>query len=399
MVPRLATLALGTLATIALSLPSRAADPARAQPPWRIGMSSAFSGPAQALGTGMRDGVLAYFATVNARGGVHGRLLELVARDDAYEPARTAPNVRALIDDAHVFALLGNVGSPTAAVSLPIVEDKRLPFFGAYSGADLLRKTPPDRYVVNFRASYAEEMAEMVRGLVVELGIRPEQIGFFTQNDAYGDAAWRGAVAALEGLGYAAAADLPHGRYPRNTLDVEDALSELLDPRADVRAVIMVGVYGPCARFIKLAKAHDFDPYFLNVSFVGSEALADALGEEGEGVVVTQVVPPPDGDTAAARGLQAAVPAAELDFVTFEGFLAAKAFVIGLERAGADATPDSFIDALESGAPLDLGLGVEHRLSKTEHQLSHRVWPTVIRGGRFVSLARWTDLRPRESAR
>ncbi|MCA9517612.1 MAG: ABC transporter substrate-binding protein [Myxococcales bacterium] len=378
---------------------ANAADPAPAASPWRIGMSAAFSGPAEALGAGMRDGVLAYFAAVNARGGVHGRPLELVARDDAYEPARTAPNMRALADEDHVFAVIGNVGTPTAAVAVPIADEKHLPLFGAFTGAGLLRKSPPDRYVVNFRASYAEETAEMVRGLVTELGIRPEQIGFFTQNDAYGDAGWKGAVAALERLGYADAANLPHGRYPRNTVDVEAGLAELLDPRVDVRAVIMVGAYKPCARFIQLAKAYDFAPYFLNVSFVGSDALAGTLGADGDGVVITQVVPLPDGDTAAARELQATVPAEKRNFVTFEGFLAAKAFVAALERAGADATPESFLDAVESGAPFDLGLGVEHRLSKAEHQFSHRVWPTVIRGGRFVALARWTDLLPQESAR
>src|SRR5690606_21689070 len=107
-----------------------AAGPPPAGQPWRIGMSAAFSGPAAALGTGMRDGVLAYFAAVNARGGVHGRPLELVARDDAYEPGRTAPNMRALADEDGVFAVIGNVGTPTAAVAVPIANEKRLPLFG-----------------------------------------------------------------------------------------------------------------------------------------------------------------------------------------------------------------------------------------------------------------------------
>lgn len=358
---------------------------------WRIGMSAAFTGQAQALGNGMKDGVSAYFEVVNAKGGVHGKPLELVAKDDAYEPAKTAPNMRALADDEHVFAVIGNVGTPTAAVAVPIAIEKKTPLFGAFTGAGLLRKSPPDRYVVNYRASYAEETAEMVRGLVGELGVKPEQIGFFTQNDAYGDAGWKGAVAALEKLGYKAAADLPHGRYPRNTTDVEDGLSRLLDPRFDVRAVIMVGAYKPCARFIQLAQSHDFHPYFLNVSFVGSDSLAKELGPAGDGVVITQVVPLPEGDSVAAREFQAAVPKEKRSFVSFEGFLAAKAFVAALDRAGAGATPESFLDALEAGEPFDLGLGVEHRLSKTEHQFSHQVWPTVIRGGRFMPLA-WHDL-------
>ena len=367
-----------------------AADPV--PPPWRIGMVTALTGPAQALGSNLRRGVEAYFGLANHRGGVHGRALELMARDDGYEPGKTGPAMRALIDDGHVFAMLGNVGTPTAVVAVPIANEKHVPLFAAYTGASVLRKTPPDRYVINYRASYAEETAEMVRGLTEELGIAPSEIGFFTQSDAYGDAGWKGGVAALERAGYQQAAFAPHGRYPRNTLDVEDGLSRLLDPRHRVRAVIMVGAYKPCARFIRLARRYGLDAVFINVSFVGSEALVKELAGDGEGVVVTQVVPPPEGDTPAAQEFQQAVPPDQRSYVAFEGFLAARAFVAALDRTGPDATPDRPIAALESGAPFDLGLGASHALSPTEHQFSHRVWSTVIRGGKLVPLASWRTL-------
>jgi ABC-type branched-subunit amino acid transport system substrate-binding protein len=275
---------------------------------------------------------------------------------------------------------------------VPIASEKRVPLFAAYTGASVLRKTPPDHYVVNYRASYAEETAEMVRGLTEELGIAPSDIGFFTQNDAYGDAGWKGGVAALERAGYQAAAFAPHGRYPRNTLDVEDGLSRLIDPRHRVRAVIMVGAYKPCARFIRLARRYGLDAIFINVSFVGGEALASELGGDGEGVVVTQVVPPPEGETPVAQEFQQAVPADQRDYISFEGFLAARAFVAALDRTGPDATPDRLIAALESGAPFDLGLGTSHSLSPAEHQFSHRVWSTVIRGGKLVPLGAWRTL-------
>lgn len=364
---------------------------------WRVGMSAALTGPAEALGNGMRVGVQAYFDQVNQQGGVHGRKLELHALDDAYEPARTAPNMRSFADRGDIFAVIGNVGTPTAAVAVPIANEKKLPFVGAFTGAGLLRQTPPDRYIINYRASYAEETAEMVRGIVSELGIKPEQVGFFTQNDAYGDAGWEGGVQALQALGFTAAEELPHGRYARNTVDVEDALSRLLDPRVDVRAVIMVGAYKPCARFIQLARSHDFHPIFLNVSFVGSEALLDSLGEAGEGVIVTQVVPLPNGTSPVAREFQRTVPPKNRNFVSFEGFIAAKAFVSALERSGPNATPELFIETLESGEPFDLGLGSIHSLSPREHQFSHRVWPTIIRSGRFELLNSWTDVNIEES--
>ncbi|HET7501004.1 MAG TPA: ABC transporter substrate-binding protein [Kofleriaceae bacterium] len=219
----------------------------------KVGMSGALSGPAAALGVGMRRGIEAYFARVNAAGGVHGRTLRLIALDDGYEPARAASNMHDLIDDNKVFAILGNPGTPTAAVSVPIASSKHVPLFGAFTGAGLLRKTPPDRYVINFRASYSQETAAMVRG-ITELGIRPDEIAFFTQNDAYGDAGYSGGIAALKQLGYADAERLPHARYPRNTVDVEGAVARLLAPTLRPRAIIMIGAYKPCAKFIKLAR-------------------------------------------------------------------------------------------------------------------------------------------------
>ncbi len=359
---------------------------------WRIGMSSAFTGPAEALGNGMRLGIEGYFRHINEQGGVHGRPLELIALDDAYEPARTAPNMRSLIDDDRVFSVIGNVGTPTAAVAVPIANEKAIPLFGAFTGAGLLRKQPPDRYVINYRASYAEETAEMVRGLVDQIGIAPEHIGFFTQNDAYGDAGWQGAVQALQQSGFAEAANQPHGRYTRNTVDIEDGLSRLLDPRFDIRAVVMVGAYAPCARFIKLAHEYDFHPLFLNVSFVGSEALNHALGAHAEGVIVTQVVPLPEGNSIAAREFQSLIPQSQRTFVSFEGFLVARAFVQALQICPANVNSESFIKVLESGHGFDLGLGTIHHLSSTEHQFSHQVWPTIIRNGKFETLT-WRDLK------
>ena len=361
--------------------------------PWRIGMSGALTGPAQGLGLGMKAGIEAYFRLVNQAGGVHGRPMELLALDDAYEPGRTGPNMRRLIDVEHAFAILGNPGTPTAAVAVPIANEKKVPFFGPFTGAGLLRKNPPDRFVVNLRASYAQETAEMVRGMVEDLGIAPANIAFFTQNDAFGDSGYDGGIAALKAHGYADAERLPHGRYPRNTVDVEGGLARLLDPTAHPQAVIMVGAYKPCAKFIKLAKQKGLRAIFANVSFVIGDALNRELGGAGDGVVVTQVVPPYDADLPAVREYRAAIDPKDMSFVSLEGFVAAKAFVETLRRAGPGATPESFIAALEDGHPFDLGLGVTHALSPTQHQFSSRIWPTVLRGGKFHFMASWRELR------
>jgi len=380
------------LAVVAVTIGGGLPRPAQADE-LKVGMSGALSGPAAALGLGMKRGIDAYFARVNATGGVHGHTLRLVALDDGYEPSRAATNMHKLIDDDKVFAILGNPGTPTAAVAVPIANAKHVPFFGAFTGAGLLRKAPPDRYVINFRASYAQETSEMVRG-ITELGIRPEEIAFFTQNDAYGDAGYSGGIVALKKLGYADAERLPHARYPRNTVDVEGAVARVLDPTLRPRAIIMIGAYKPCAKFIRLAKHNGMHALFVNVSFVIGDSLLRELGDDADGVVVTQVVPPVDSDVAAVREYRDAVPVVERGFVSLEGFLAARAFVEGLRRAGPGATPDAFIDALEGAGPMDLGLGQPVELSKTRHQLSNRVWPMIVEHGQFRMLDHWKAAAP-----
>ena len=145
----------------------------------RVGHTSALSGPASALGKGMRDGMQAYFSMINGKGGINGNTISLHAMDDGYEPRRCAPNMRSLINDKKVMAVLGNVGTPTAVVSVPIANKLKTPLFGAFTGAGLLRKTPADRYIMNFRASYAEETEAMIRGLIKDVGIKAEEIAFF----------------------------------------------------------------------------------------------------------------------------------------------------------------------------------------------------------------------------
>jgi ABC-type branched-subunit amino acid transport system substrate-binding protein len=354
-----------------------------------VGMSGALSGPSAALGRGMRDGIESYFALVNAAGGVGGRRLRLVALDDSYQADPVKDNMLRLLDKERALAVVGSVGSAGAAVAVPIAEEHKTLLFGALTGAGLLRKSPPDRYVINLRASYADETGMMVRWLL-KRGVKPRQIAFFTQKDAYGESGYSGAVRALNELGFHDAASLAHGTYERGTLDVDDGVLAMIQAKTKPSAVIMVGSYGACARFIRLTKQLLPDAEFLNVSFVGSRALDEALGAEGEGVIVTQVVPPYDADLPGVveyrRALARYAPHASPDFVSLEGFLDAKAFVDALRRAGKNPTRESVVDAFESGKPIDIGTGTPLVYSKTDHLGSHRVWLTVIRGRKFVPL-------------
>ncbi|WP_417761426.1 ABC transporter substrate-binding protein [Shewanella sp.] len=359
----------------------------------KVGMSAALTGPASALGNGVRDGIESYFKRVNAAGGVNGNMIELTALDDGYEPDRAAPNMDQLIDQGKVLAVLGNVGTPTAIVTVPIANAKKTLLFGAYTGAGVLRKSPPDRYIINYRASYAEETAAMVKGLLAS-GIKAEEIAFFTQNDGYGDAGYNGGIAALKAEGFNDTDKLAHGRYPRNTTNVEQGLGTILDAEVEPKAIIMVGAYAPCAAFIRQAKQDLPDTKFLNVSFVGSIPLLKALGDQADGVIVTQVVPHYEADLPGVndyrKDLQAYKAGAQPDFVSLEGYLLAKIFVEGLKKAPA-LDREGIIKGLESLNQLDIGINVPVSFSSSSHQASHKVWPTVIKNGKYEIL-NWSEL-------
>jgi branched-chain amino acid transport system substrate-binding protein len=360
-----------------------------------LGMSTALSGPAARLGLQMRAGVLAALHEANEKGGVKGRPLCLIALDDGYEPQQTVPNMRSLIDEHEVLAVIGNVGTPTAVAAIPIATRSRTPFFGAYTGAGVLRKNPPDRYVINYRASYAEETAAMVEALLAHGRLQPEEIAFFTQRDAYGDAGFIGAMAALKKHGLKDERLIAHGRYERNTLAVENGLADILLAEPAPKAVIMVGAYAPCGAFVKLARDNGLDALFLTVSFIGGEPLAEELGRDGDGIIITQVVPHYETDLPVVGDFNRALAAwnAEVlpSFGALEGYVATRILLRALLSVAAPPSREAIANALEGLDEFDIGLGETLRLSEEERQFSHRVWPTIIRDSKVVPFA-WEEL-------
>jgi len=363
-----------------------------------LGMSTALTGPTAVLGTNMRTGVLAAIEEVNRGGGMQGRQLRLVSLDDGYEPARTAPNMRQLIDKEKVLAVIGNVGTPTAVAAIPITNASKTPFIGAFTGAGVLRKMPPDRYVINYRASYAEETGAMVDGLITHGQLKPYEIAFFTQRDAYGDAGFVGGIAALKRHGLEDENAVLHSRYERNTLAVENGLADMIMSVNRPRAVIMVGAYNPCAAFIHLARQSGLDAIFLNVSFVGAEALAEKLGDQGEGVIVTQVVPHFNSALPMVaeyrKALRAWSPSTPMTFGSLEGYIAARILWRALETIQGPVTREGIVNALEALGAFDMGLGEKLHLGPKEHQACHRVWPTILRGNQVVPF-QWEELGER----
>jgi ABC-type branched-subunit amino acid transport system substrate-binding protein len=349
-----------------------------------LGMSAPFNGPSRELGRSMQIGLNAYFEDVNARGGIAGRKIRLVALDDGYEPDRALANMTELVDKHKVFAFVGNVGTPTAERTVPFALEKQMLFFGPFTGAKLVRKDPPDRFVFNYRASYEEETAAILKYLVEIKKIRPDQVAVFAQQDAYGDSGFGGVVKMLRKLNGDPDKLLRVG-YVRNTVDVADAVKKIV-AAPDLKAVIMVPTYRPAARFIQSVKDAGKNLIFASVSFVGAAPLADELSQlgpkYGEGVIVTEVVPHPDAHASAVlkyRELLAKYyPSEKPSFSSLEGYIDAMIFVHALELAGEKLTTDSVITALESIHGLDLGIGVPISFGPSDHQASHKVWGTVL---------------------
>jgi ABC-type branched-subunit amino acid transport system substrate-binding protein len=327
----------------------------------------------------MRNGIKTYFDYINERGGVHGRKLELVSEDDKYEASVAPVATRKLIEEHKVFALLGYVGTPTGAAHLPVVTQAKVPLVGMFTGAEVLR-VPFNRYVFHVRASYYDETEKIVEQVVTTGG---KKIAVFYQADAYGEAGRKGTELALakRGMGIHSS-----GTVERNTVKVEEAVKTINASEPD--AIVMVSAYTACAEFIRQMKKAGSGATFYNVSFVGSKALADALGAEGSGVAISQVVPFPWGTAVPLvkeyQGLAKKAGYADYNFSAMEGFLYAKVMVEALRRTGKNPTREGLVDALERMQDVDLG-GFYVSYSPKNHAGSKFVDLTIIgRNGKFL---------------
>jgi len=348
-----------------------------------FGQAAVLEGPAAALGLGMRLGIKAAFDEVNAKGGVHGRKLELVSLDDGYDPDRSVVQTKKLIKEEKVFALIGAVGTPTTTATVPIARAAKVPFIGPFTGAQFLRDSTLGN-VINVRAGYAAEAEAWVKHLTEDLNIK--DIAIFYQDDSFGRSGLDGVKKALARREMELVAE---GTFERNTVAVKTALVAL--KRVEPEAVVMVGPYKPCAEFIKLARKSNFNPVFVNISFVGASALAQELGPDGEGVIVSQVVPFPwDTSVKAVAEYQAAIKAldrkADPDFVSLEGYLAGRLAIEALSNAGSSPTRIAMIEIIKKIGTFDIG-GLTMTFGPRKNEGLDQVFLTVIqRDGSFKAV-------------
>ena len=351
-----------------------------------FGQVAALSGPAQALGQGMREGLLAAFEEINRAGGVGGRKLALKSVDDGYEPEKTIEATKKIIAEDKVFALVGSVGTPTSKAGQPIASAAKIPFIGPFTGAEFLRN-PYNRYVVNIRSSYFQETEAWIEHLTKDLGI--SKIAILYQDDAFGLAGLEGVNRAMKKRNMALVAA---GSFRRNTEAIKSALLDIM--KAEPEAVVTVAPYKPVAKFIKLARQVKLNAVFVAISFVGSDALAKELAGEGAGVIVSQVVPfPRDKSLPVVASYQAALAAldskAQPNFVSLEGYLVGRLVVETLKRLPGEPTRENFLDAIAK-APFDFG-GVTLTYGPTKNQGSDQVYFTVLQAdGSFKPVTRLT---------
>jgi ABC-type branched-subunit amino acid transport system substrate-binding protein len=346
-----------------------------------LGQSCALTGPAAGLGTGMKSGLEAAFDEINARGGIKGRQVILLSRDDYYEPGQASSNTESFVREG-VFMLAGYVGTPTSESALPIAAARRIPFFAPLSGARFLRD-PFRPEVVNLRAGYDEEMMHLISHLVKVRGIT--NIACFHQDDSFGQAGLYGARLAMTAHGLKLSAT---GSFQRNTVSVLAGLNAIRLARPE--AVVLVAPHQPCSEFIKLAVARGMEKtVFCTLSFSEVQALNQALGPMRQDILVSQVTPFPwDESLPVVRDylatLRAWRPRALVGYSSLEGYLAGRLFCGVAERVEGELTRAGFLAALENAGALDLG-GLSLVFGPGDHQGMDRTYLVLVRNG---------DIRP-----
>jgi len=338
-----------------------------------IGQSAPLTGANAELGNDIRNGALAYFARVNAAGGVHGRKIELATIDDGNAVPRAEANTKKLVEEQAVFALFGYASATLSRPALPFVEKHRVPFLSPFTGADPMRVF--NKHVYNMRGSYAEELEKIVDHFF-PLGVKRFSIVY------YDDVVGKENLAAVEralkkrNLTVVSVAAYTNRVKP----EIEAGLKQVMKGQPDV--VILTTLYKATSDFIKLAQKENFGAQMASNSFPGASPLAKELGGQGAGVIVATVVPPPSKRSLPiVQEYQAAIEKQlgkkDLSFTSLESYIAAKVTVEALRRTGPRLTREAFMQTLDNMKGFDTG-GYVMSFAPNDHNGSSFVELTII---------------------
>lgn len=337
-----------------------------------IGQSAPLSGSNKELGEEIRDGALAYFKKVNDAGGIGGKKIELISLDDTNVPAKAAENGRVLIEDKGVIALFGYASATLSVPALPVVEKNKTPFIAPFTGADPMRVYK--RYVYNHRASYADELEKII-DFYANVGVKT--FGVLYHDDPVGRENLTAVQRAINKRSFKQATAIG---IPRVNPDIKKAVDAVTAAKPDV--LITTTLFKPSADFIKAARAANPGMQFVSTSFAGPNVLMRALGTDGAGVAISQVVPPVTNKAIpVVSEYQAAFAkyTGKQNFgaTSLESYIAAKMLVEGLRRAGKEPTRESLANALDNLSEFDAG-GYVVSFTPTNHNGSSFAEMTVI---------------------
>jgi len=342
----------GSLALLTSALWSSAAlgDAGLSADSITLGQSTSLSGPLGDLGQEVLKGSKVYFDALNARGGVNGRSIKLVSKDDAYDSKKTLDNVNAFIAENATFALFGTFGTPNNEALIPVAQKAGLPVLMPYTGAPSIRsKNSPG--VFNLRASYADEVNRLVEHLST-LGIKKIAIAY--QNNAFGKEVLTAATEAMERRKLK---PLLSVSVENNGSDAPAAAEKLV--ASSPEAVLLALAGKPTVDVIKNVSQRRRGMQMYALSVLATPANLRALSPDGTGVAITQVVPYPINPTMPlVREYQQAMTAAgftEFSHLSLEGYLNAKVVTEGLRRAGTSPTRASLVAAMDAMRGYNLG--------------------------------------------
>jgi ABC-type branched-subunit amino acid transport system substrate-binding protein len=344
-----------------------------------IGQTVGITGSAAATVKESMLGAALYLDHVNARGGVAGQKVEVVALDDKFDPKLTLENARTLIEKKGVIALFMTRGTPHTQGIVPVLEQHGVPLVGPSTGAMVLH-APVPRFVFNVRAPYQREVEKAITHLNT-LGVR--RIGVVHVDDTFGADGLAGAQAGFKANSLEA---LFIEKFDRAKPDFSAMAPRV--QKAQPQAVIFIGTGGAVVDGIKALRAAGVGGQIITLSNNASGGFVKALGDQARGVVVTQVFPSERSmnfpvikeamEFARARKLDGLTPA------MVEGYVNAKVLVEALRRAGPKSGRESLHAALEGLRKYDIG-GLELSYSSTDHSgLDFSDLSIISTDGRFL---------------
>lgn len=357
----------------------------------KIGMSGDFSGSISYLGNNMKKGAESYFNKINKSS---SNKYKLISYDDKYNPVLASQNVEKLIHKDKVVALLGNTGTPTTTVTLPIINKNEIPLIGPYSGGKMLRDPQTNKYSFNYRVGYYNEVSQIVSNLFNK-GIKPNELAVFTQDDTYGDSGYLGVLEAFRSKSLDVN-QIIHERYTKGTENIEYGLSKLLDYNKNFKAIIVVGVNKATTKFIKYAKEDFPNAKFFLISAMNISTILNSLKEYEDDVYSTQVVPLLNENLPIVKeykeDFKKLYPNESFNLISFEGYIVAKLFYeVAKELKPEEINKRNIRKQLLSVKNIDIGLGFKSSFNNKKHQYSNRVWLTRVKNGELQNVS-WKDI-------